>query len=175
MKDKVYSTLLALLIAGGAASVWALSSDREQPINIEADQAEADDVRRVTIYRGDVIITQGTLEINGDIVTIHFDERQEMTKLVAQGKPAKFKQQPDGNEAMQNAEAKTLEFYAHNDTIVLLGNAVSWQGDNRIEAEKIVYDTRKGRVRADSGGEAGASKGRVTITIAPSKKQQTQE
>lgn len=171
LPSRALALVAALCCTPGAL---ALSSDRDQPINIEANQAEADDLRRVTVYRGDVVITQGSLEILGDVVTIHFDENQQMKKLVAQGKPASFKQKPDGNEALQNARARTLEFYADDDTIVLLGDAVSWQGQSRIKAERIVYDTRKGRVRADSASTAGAAQGtgqRVKITIAPKKKQ----
>lgn len=176
MKDEFIHASLALLLTAFATGASALSSDRDQPINIEANQAEADDVRHVTVYRGDVLITQGSLKISGDLVTIHFDENQEMTKMVAQGKPATFVQKPDGNEPDQHAEAKTLEFYAHDDTIVLLGDALSWQGDNRIKAEKIVYDTRQGRIKADAAAAGSqGSTGRVTVTIAPSKKQQTEE
>ena len=166
-----------LLVA--VANVWGLSTDREKPIEIEADAAEADDGRGVTIYTGDVIIIQGTMRIDGDVVTIHFDENQDITKVVAEGTPAKFRQKPDGDEEFQNAEAKTLEFYTATDTMVLLGNAVSWQGENRIQAEKIVYDTRLGKVKADSTRtladsedtqeDAGGSD-RVKITIAPKKK-----
>ena len=66
----------------------------------------------------------------------------------------------------------------------MLGNAVSWQGDNRIEAEKIVYDTRVGKVKADSvrtivGAEDGTDteggSSRVKITIAPKKQPQPEE
>lgn len=160
-----------------------LSTDRDKPINIEADQAEADDNLGVTIYRGDVIITQGSMRILGDTVTIHFDNNQDITKVVAKGRPAKFRQQPDGEVDFQNAEAKTLEFYTAEDTIVMLGGAHSWQGDNRIKAERIVYDTKAGKVKADSlstadGGassEEGESSSRVSITIAPKKKKETGE
>ena len=172
---------VALAIALFTGQAFGLSTDREQPINIEADQAEADDNLGVTIYRGDVIITQGSMRILGDTVTIHFDANQDITKVVAKGNLAKFRQQPDGEADFQNAEAKTLEFYTTEDTIVMLGSAHSWQGNNRIKAERIVYDTKAGKVKADSfvttGGESssgdGESSGRVSITIAPKKKKET--
>ena len=162
--------------------VFALSTDREKPINIEADQAEADDNLGVTIYKGDVIITQGSMRILGDTVTIHFDDNQDITKVVAKGLPAKFRQQPDGETEFQNAEARTLEFYTSEDTIVMLGDAHSWQGENRIKAQRIVYDTKAGKVKADSAAllagdssDGTESSGRVRITIAPKKKKEPQE
>lgn len=177
MKRKLSNLVFWLFFCSLSSTVLALSTDREQPINIEADQAEADDALGVTIYKGDVVITQGSLDIRGDIVTIHFDEDQDITKVVAEGKPAKFKQLPDGADAFQNAQALTMEFYANDDTIVLLGDAVSWQGDNRISAQRIVYDTRKGKVKAESlaGGANGETSGRVSITITPKKKKTQSE
>lgn len=175
----VVALAVTVLIAG---PVFALSTDREKPINIEADQAEADDNLGVTIYKGDVIITQGSMRILGDTVTIHFDGNQDITKVVAKGEPAKFRQQPDGETEYQNAEARTLEFYTSKDTIVMLGNAHSWQGENRIKAQRIVYDTKAGKVKADStqlvagdSSDGTESSGRVSITIAPKKKKEAQE
>ena len=178
MRTKLGIALVGVLLA---AQTFALSTDREQPINIEADQAEADDNLGVTIYKGDVVIVQGSMRILGDTVTIYFDDGQDITKVVAIGKPAKFRQQPDGEADFQNAEAETLEFYTDEDTIVMLGSAHSWQGANAIKAERIVYDTKAGKVKADSaqsiagGSGDGETGSRVSITIAPKKKKETQE
>lgn len=178
MKTNLSKLCLVTVLAVVATQAWALSTDRDKPIEIEADAAERDDNRGVTIYTGDVIIIQGTMKILGDIVTIYFDNEQDITKVVAEGEPAEFEQLPDGAVEVQNAQAKTLEYHTADDTMVLLGNAVSWQGESRIEAEKIVYDTRAGKVKADStrtltDADASADGGgtsRIKITIPPKKK-----
>ena len=72
-------------VALATPPAYALSSDREQPIEIEADRAEADERARVTIYRGDAVITQGTLRITGETVWIYFNENDEFVKLVSEG------------------------------------------------------------------------------------------
>jgi lipopolysaccharide export system protein LptA len=41
----------------------ALSSDREQPINLEADAADIDDLKGISIYTGNVVLTQGSMVI----------------------------------------------------------------------------------------------------------------
>ena len=176
------SNVLKLCLLSALAAVWthvsALSTDQDKPIEIEADAAERDDNRGVTIYTGDVIIIQGSMKILGDIVTFYFDDDQEITKVVAEGEPAEFEQLPDGDVEVQNAQAKTLEYHTADDTMVLLGNAVSWQGESRIEAEKIVYDTRAGKVKADStrtladsdSSADGGGTSRIKITIPPKKK-----
>ena len=60
------AVLLATSVSLLSSLVHALPSDNSKPINVQADSAEMDDKRGVAIYRGDVIITQGTLKITGD-------------------------------------------------------------------------------------------------------------
>jgi lipopolysaccharide export system protein LptA len=179
--NQVLSRLLiiaAVVVPSGAA--LALSTDSGQPIDIEADRAEADNARRVTIYRGDVIITQGTLKLTGETVTIYYNEENQLTKLVSVGKPARFRQLPDGQPDIpknyQNAHAKRMEYYARKDLIVLLGNAVYDQGGDRVAAERIVYDSKNSRMQAESrtaskstGGEEKKQRSRVRIKIEPKK------
>ena len=174
LRNKLFFFLLALFLGRGAL---ALSTDREKPINIEADRAEADHVRRVTTYYGDVIITQGTLKITGDTVTIEYDESNRLTKLVSEGAPARFRQLPDGKPDQpanyQAAEASRMEYYAGDDVIVLLGKAVYGQGGDRVAADRIVYDSINSRLKAGSraaaGGEGDQSSSRVRIKIEPKK------
>jgi lipopolysaccharide export system protein LptA len=73
LRDNFLVCLLALFLSQEAL---ALSTDRDEPINIEADRAEADNAKRITTYYGDVIITQGTLKITGDTVTIEYDDQE---------------------------------------------------------------------------------------------------
>lgn len=165
--------LFALAVSGAAA---ALSTDKDQPIHIEADRAEADNAKRETVYYGDVVITQGTLKITGETVTIHYDEHNDVSKIISEGKPARFRQLPDGApdlpENYQTAKAARMEYYAQKDLIVLLGDAVYGQGGDRIAADRIVYDSLKSRMRADSratAGEEGQPPSRVRIKIEPKK------
>lgn len=175
MRAKWFVVLVAACLPGAAA--LALSSDSEQPIHIEADRAEADDQQQVTVYRGDVVLVQGTIRITGDVLTIHYDADRTMTKMVAVGEPARFRQLPDGKTEYQHANARRMEYYASDDLIVLLGDAESWQGKDRIRAQRIVYDTLRGHVTADSelppsmqaeaAQGAGSEKSRVQVTIMP--------
>ena len=174
---KLLVSLTALILAASGAQ--ARSSDREQPIVIEASAAEADNRAQVTVYRGDVIITQGTLRITGDTVWIHYDDANTITKAISVGKPAKFRQLPDDKEDYMTAHADRMEYHADRDVILLLGNARYGEGKDKITAQRIVYDSRRGRVKAGAqadGGEttkdadASGESDRVRITITPKKK-----
>ena len=170
------AAILGIVASGAPAD----STDREQPLVIEAGAAEADNRTKITVYRGDVVITQGTLRITGDTVWIHYDDANAITKAVSVGNPAKFRQLADNKQDYMTADAERMEYHADQDLILLLGNARYGEGKDRITAPRIVYDSRKGRVKAganpDSGQASDSAKGesdssdRVRITITPKKK-----
>ena len=162
---------LAALLTVQAA---ALSSDRSQPVSIEADRAEAGEHERVSVYHGNAVIVQGTLRITGDTIRIYLNADDEFVKLVSMGKPASMRQLPDDSEQYHTARADRLEYFANYDLIVLLGRASYGQGADRMSAERIVYDSRHGRLKAHSRPAAsGQAQGqeqkpaRVRITINP--------
>ncbi|MCA1804165.1 MAG: hypothetical protein LC646_02110 [Xanthomonadaceae bacterium] len=66
---------------------WALSSDREQPMYIESDQAELDDQKGISIYIGNVRVTQGTLVLTGEHMTVYQDGAN-LDRVILLGKPA---------------------------------------------------------------------------------------
>lgn len=162
--NTVLASFAILCIVSSGAQ--ARSSDREQPIVIEAGAAEADNRAQITVYRGDVVITQGTLRITGDTVWIHYDDTNTITKAISVGKPAKFRQLPDDKEDYMTADADRMEYHADQDLILLLGNARYGEGTDKITAQRIVYDSRRGRVKAGAKDESD----RVRITITPKKK-----
>ncbi len=71
-----------------------------------------------------------------------------------------------------------MEYYAHKDVIVLLGDAVYGQGGDSIAADRIVYDSLNSRMKADSraasgSGETEQPSSRVRIKIEPKKNSET--
>ena len=55
--------LLVGLLATHATAGWALGSDRQQPIHIKADHITVNEKKGFSIYRGNVLMTQGTLRV----------------------------------------------------------------------------------------------------------------
>ena len=165
--------VLTMLLAV-PAPVWALSSDRDQPVSIEADRAEAGEHDRVSVYRGNAVIVQGSLRITGETIRIYLNRDDEFVKLVSVGNPATMRQLPDDSERHHNAKADRLEYFADYDLIVLLGHATYGLGADRMSAARIEYDSRHGRLKAHSrlapsGRAAAEEPSRVRITIEPGK------
>jgi len=157
--------ILFFTLALFTSPLWALSSDKTKPVEVEADSFHLDDAKEVTIYSGNVIIIQGSMEILADEITVH-GARGTTNKVVAVGNPVKFKQQPDGNQNLIRGEAKRFEYRVTRDILILTNNATLWQGGNTFSSNQIVYDSKRSIVKA--GDKRSGSK-RVKITLKPSK------
>ncbi|MFK5984202.1 MAG: lipopolysaccharide transport periplasmic protein LptA [Pseudomonadota bacterium] len=151
----------------------ALSSDKNKPIELEADSADIDDQNGISIYRGKVILTQGSTQLNAQKLTIYHDKNHKLIKIVAEGSPARYKQTPDGQKKDVKAKASKLIYYSKKDLIHLYDNALLWQGKNSFRGDKIIYDTKRDIVKASSKKTSDGkviSSGRVKVTILPEKK-----
>lgn len=153
-----------ILIACSAylSSLHALPDDKEQPINVSADSAQKNSNEGTTIYQGNVIITQGSIQINGDIITI-FDSNGTVEKMVATGQPAKFKQTPEVGAADMIATGNSIEYDVSQETLLILENALLEQEGRTTNSNRITYDMNTTIVTA------GDANGRVKMTLQPSK------
>jgi lipopolysaccharide export system protein LptA len=142
--------LLLLLVFIMPSTAWSLSTDKDQPIEIEADHAQMDDVKGITQYKGNAVLTQGTLRIEGDIITFYLDKNRELIKVIAQGKLAKYQQIQKPGETPIKARALQLEYYAQTQMMHLLGKGHVWQNGNETRGARIEYDINKNTANASS-------------------------
>lgn len=146
------------------AACLALSSDREQPILIEADRVDIDDARHVSTYRGNVRYTQGSMRLDADAVSIYYDENKEFQRLEAEGRPARFRQRLDGQSEDMLGEAMQIEYSAVPERLVLKLQAHIWHQGDEFSGEHITYDIAEDRVSARRGE---SEEGRVQVIIQP--------
>ena len=162
---RVTSGLLgtALLLSLLPVTSLGLASDRDQPINIEADRVTLNEKTGHSVYEGNVYLQQGTLVLQGSKMTVQLNDNS-IDTLVLTGDPATYRQRPDGKESDQHAEAGRIEFYAKEDRIILLENARAWQsGDKELSSDRIVFDLKSDTVNAGSNKPGD----RVHITLPP--------
>ena len=156
--------LLALLVF--PITAWGLTTDRNQPITIEADKATLNEKTGSSIYEGNVTLQQGTLHLRGSRMTVQLNNK-EVEEIVLTGNPATYHQRPDGKETDQHAEAGRIEYYANDDRMILLDNARIWQSDaEEFRSDRIVFNLKNNTVNAGGDG----SSGRVHITLPPTSK-----
>ena len=165
--SKGVALLLGMLIP---LSAMALSSDKQQPIHIEADSVIIDDAQGTAVYRGNVHYSQGSTHLEAEEVTVFSTDRQKVDKVVAVGNPAEFRQRPDNQDQDMRGQAGHIEYFAGAEQVILEKDAHLWQGKNEFAGSRIEYDTANQTVKAlNSGNEEG----RVQVIIQPREPQVT--
>jgi len=168
--NKLRNQLFFLALTGLPMLSWALSSDRQQPMLIEADRVELDDASGISIYRGRVKVAQGTLILTGETMTVH-NKGNAIEKVIMEGTPATYQQRPDNKDQDVHAKALRMEYYTNPEHIILLKQAEVEQQGDVLRSERIEYDMAKDQVSAgtDQPDE------RVHITIQPKNEKEPQK
>lgn len=143
--------------------------ERDQPIQITSDRLEAYNEKRMVVFSGNAVATQGARTIRSDVLTLYYKEG----KKAAPAQPG----EPEGPGELEKVEAKGHVTISEGDRIVtgeeavygqgdqkiiVTGNAVMREGANIIRGDRVIVflDENRGVV------EGTASK-RVTATIYP--------
>lgn len=170
IKINFFSALLALLVSTNI--VYALPSDSQQPIHVQADSADLDNNKGILVYTGNVIITQGTMKVMGHTVTITRNKDGEIETMTSQGSPAYYEQKPSADDPVVKSYAKTIQYQALKKLVILIDNAKVIQKNNVFTGDKIVYDTSRKLISAGNKnkGSAGSKPGRINVVLEPEKK-----
>lgn len=152
-------------------AVNAEQADRNKPVNIESDKVTVDDPKKIHLFEGRVILTQGTLEIRGDTLTVTQDAAG-FQKGVAVSKDglATFKQRLDGSGDWVRGEAKRIEYDSGTQKAYLFDQAHVVSGTDEVRGQFIDYDGKTGQYVVTNSGSVEADRGgkeRVRVIIKP--------
>lgn len=161
--NRIFSIAMCTIFVD-IACVSALPSDKEQEIHILAKTASASQKDGVVVYSGDVKLTQGTLEITAEKITLRTNSKQKVETIVAEGSPARYQQQPDEKKAIIHAEALNINYSVSKDELILDKNAFIEQNGATTKASRVEYDINSGTVKASGQGDQS---GRVEFVIPP--------
>lgn len=148
-----------------STSAQALDSDRQQPIQIVADVAIRDEIAGETRYEGNVVLTQGSLKITADELTI-LHSTDDADRIVATGQPATLVQQPTPDQPPVDASALRIEYVRSEDLVRLVKDARIAQNGSTLSGNQIDYLVSQRTVKA-AGGADGPGQGRVEVVIPP--------
>lgn len=162
--------ICALCAAGGQTPAWAEKADREKPVQIEADKMLADDSKKESVFEGNVVVTQGTLQIKGDRVIVRQDS-EGFQYGIAYGKPAAFRQKRDGVDEYIEGFAERLEYDGKKDFLQMFSSARLTKGTDEVRGDYISYNAKNEFFQVVGGGKpaatAGNPDGRVRAVIIP--------
>ena len=152
--------------------VLAEQADREKPVNIEADRLTIDDIKKESVFEGNVTVSQGTLMLKADKVVVRQDAAG-FNYAWAYGKPARFKQKREGYDEYVEGEGERLEYDGKADRMQVFTNAEIHKGADEVKGDHITYDAATGFYQVMGGPSVATPvnpKGRVHATIQPPKK-----
>ncbi|MDR2614657.1 MAG: lipopolysaccharide transport periplasmic protein LptA [Candidatus Accumulibacter sp.] len=152
----------------------AEKTDREKPINVEADRVSLDDINKVQAFEGKVVMTQGTIQLRTDklVVTQDADGFQKGEATGGTNGLARFKQKYDGKDEYIEGEAERIVHDTRREKTEFFGRAWVKSGQDEVRGQYISYEalTEKYLVTNTAGGAksaTGQSQARVRAIIQP--------
>jgi len=165
--------LAALLaLAGPGLPARAERADRDKPINLEADRVTIDDAKKVSVFEGNVVLTQGTLVMRADRMVVSEDP-QGFNHGTAYGNLASFRQKRDGVDEYVEGYAERIEYDGKAERLQMFNRAHMKRGADEVRGSYISYDqpTEFFRVVGTQDSTAsGSAPGRVRAVIQPKNK-----
>ena len=102
---------------------------------------------------GQVKVTQGSLVITGDIVDIHVDADQQISRAVVTGHPAHIQELDEQNRLVQG-DAQSLDYDNVRHIAVLTGGAVvTLEGQGEVHGDKLTYNVDSTEMIGESVGD----------------------
>lgn len=163
LKTGFSAALCAALLTSPA---YAEKADRDKPVNLEADVVTIDDIRKVSVYQGNVILSQGTLMLRADRVQVTQNESG-LETLSATGQPATFRQKLDGRDEFINGFASRIEYDSTNSQLEMIGQAQLRRGNDELRGARISYNANTEFYKVVGQPDAQTPAGRVRAVIRP--------
>jgi len=145
--------------------------EKDQPIQIVSDRLDAYNEKRMVVFSGNAVATQGARTIRAERLTLYYRDDQKKTGRSSVGGGG------EGTGNLERMEAKghvtitegervvtgdEAVFEQDAQKITMTGSAVLREGDNIIQGDRIVVFLNENR-----GVVEGAGSRRVTATIYP--------
>jgi lipopolysaccharide export system protein LptA len=177
---KMNKLLLSAMLALLACVAQAEKADSNKPTEITFDQLDADDVKQIKTFTGNVVLTRGTLLMKSPkaVVTETPEGYQLVVLHSAPGVQATFRQKLDGpGDQWMEGQADRIEYDSKTELVKLFAKAQikkleAGKNASQVDGEFISYDSRKEffAVKNTPSGETKAGGGRSTMVIQPSSK-----
>ncbi len=179
-KRRLATALTALALAAATGPAHAEKADRTKPMSVTSGGENPDVVdlkKHSAVFTGNVVITQGTLEIHADRVEVSQDPDGNQLGFAfgSAAKPATFRQKRDGVDEYSEGDAAKIEYDSAANRVrfvgaahlrMLRGTVVTDQAN----AALITYDTATDTIKLGSGEPgtaASAPGGRTTVIFTP--------
>lgn len=163
LRRGVHAALCAALLASPA---HAEKADRDKPVNLEADSVTLDDIRKISVYQGNVVLSQGTMMLRADRVQVT-QNADGLDTVLATGRPVSFRQKVDGRDVFIEGFANRVEYANATSQLELIGEAHLRRGSDELRGAQISYNANTGFYKVVGQPDAKSPAGRVRAVIRP--------
>ncbi len=157
--SRLLAALLVMLASGLALNAMAEKADRDKPVNLEADRVTVDDAKKVHVFEGNVVLTQGTLVIRTDKLVVTQDGNGYQRGVATGGAEglARFKQKREGRSDYVEGEAERIEHDARSEKSDFYVRAHVKSGQDEVRGPFISFDSRAETYVVNGGKGAATS------------------
>lgn len=174
---KLLSSIFVVVFLFFSSSVNAVEGDTGEPIHVEADRMQYDSENKISRFFGNVIATQGTIEIRSAQMEVRQDDsgNELGVAIGSKEKRAYFKQDRDIENEYVEGEALRLEYDGRTSTLKLVGDAVVRRyKNNQLWDEStggvITYNDKTSFYTVESGTNRASTTGRIKVVLTPESK-----
>lgn len=163
---KRFAYVIVLLISGllvhpASSQMLDEFEGKRGPVRITSQQLEADYQKNLVTFIGDVKVEQQDITLYADRLLLFIaKEGEEIDKIVAQGHVHMV-------QGTREATCREAIYYHRKGKVILQGDPVVSEGNNRVHGKRIIYYIDEQKSVAEGEGEE-----RVTVTIIPDEEQQ---
>ena len=159
LKRSLAAALLLLFLA--ASPLQALQSDRQQPLEINADATDGTLGDGNSELRGNVLIRQGSLLITADVAQVEKVEGR-VREVILTGEPVHLEQEIEEQGRVQ-ATANRIEYSVASGMVTLSGAADVQHPQYRVSGDVLNYDLNVQHFQ----GSGEEDNGRIRIQLDP--------
>ncbi len=179
MAANKFAMLCGLAALAIAVNAFALKSDRDQQMLVDANRAKTVESKTETVtdpdltdLDGNVVMTQGSIKIHGEHATIYRmpknaknENAGKVVRAVITGKQAHMQQVHDGDCGLMTTNANKIDYNPITYIAELSGGVVVDQaGRGEFHGEHMLYNTDTGDMES---GDKSSPASRVHLVMEP--------
>jgi lipopolysaccharide export system protein LptA len=176
MKNPTLFLILLMTACASGLPVYAEKADRNKPMNFEADTLRYDDVKQVSVFSGNVVMTKGSIVIRALQISVHQDpDGYQFGSITGSpDKPAFFRQKREAMDEYIEGESELIEYDGRADTVKFVRKAVMRRFRGATLADEItggliMYENLTDTFSVDGNSAKGSVSGggRVRAILTP--------
>ena len=121
-------------------TTWALTTDKSQPIYLQADAVKYNYKQGIVDYLGHVSGKQGSTTLQATTMQVYYNAAHQIKKVIAQGNPAHYSTQVQRDKNQLHAFANTLIYYPLAGKAILINQAKIQYNQSEFTGPYITYD-----------------------------------